>query len=176
MKRTIIVDENDNEIGVKDDKDITSNDIYRVSSLWVVNQEGKVLLVKRALSKTHDPGKLAPAVAGTVEEGETYDINIVKEIKEEIGLDVKIEDLIKGPKVLSKYKWTHFGQSYLYILPKEKENTFVFDEHEVCDHKWFDLEEIEEMLKSDPAIFVGSFARNFKSKSDWIKNVMKKTV
>ncbi len=172
MKRTIIVDENDNEIGIKSDKEVTFDDIYRVSSLWVLNQKKQVLLVKRALAKTHDPGKWAPAVAGTVEEGETYESNIVKEIKEEIGLDVKIEDLIKGPKILSKYKWTHFGQMFLYILPAGKEKSLVYDEREICDHRWFEFDEIEAMLKTDPTVFVGSFEKNYKVRADWIKSVI----
>lgn len=174
MKRTIIVDKNDNEIGVKDDKDMTTDDIYRVTGLWLINSQGQVLLVRRALTKSHDPGKWAPTVAGTVEESETYDINIVKEIKEEIGLDVKIEDLIKGPKVISSYHWTHYTQAYLYLLPVGMEKSLVFDASEVCDHKWYYLDEIQGMVEKNPEIFVGSFKRNFRSRSEWISGLIEK--
>ena len=81
-----IVDENDNIIAQKERANIKPEDIYRVAALWVTNSKGDILLAQRALSKKHDPGKWGPAVAGTVEERETYRANIIKETSEEIGL------------------------------------------------------------------------------------------
>lgn len=85
--RIQIVNENDEYIGAKERSEIDhGTDIYRVSALWLINSLGQVLLAKRAATKDHSPGKWGPAVAGTVEESETYDENIRKEAKEEIGL------------------------------------------------------------------------------------------
>ena len=42
---------------------------------------------KKAKTKINDPGMWGPAVAGTVEENETYEENIIKESKEEINLE-----------------------------------------------------------------------------------------
>ena len=49
----------------------------------------RVLIVERqtAFDKKYDPGKWGPSAAGTVEEGETYQSNIIKELQEEIGLE-----------------------------------------------------------------------------------------
>lgn len=86
-----IVNESDEVIAYKERESIAVEDIYRVSALWVKNSKGESLLAQRAFTKKHSPGKWEPAVAGTVEEGEDYDSNIIKEIEEELGLkDIKI--------------------------------------------------------------------------------------
>lgn len=62
MTQIVIVDDNDIVIGLKDRSEIKSLDIYRVSALWVVNNEGDVLLAQRAFNKKNNPGKWGPAV------------------------------------------------------------------------------------------------------------------
>jgi len=86
MGKIVIVDENDNKIGHKEYGETNPDDIYRVSALWLTNQKGEVLIARRAYNKKLDPGKWGTAASGTVDEGETYYENIVKETEEEIGL------------------------------------------------------------------------------------------
>ena len=77
-----IVNEEDEIIGHKDRTSLDhETDIYRVAALWLTNSTGEVLIAQRALSKESSPGKWGPAAAGTVEEGETYESNIVKEVE-----------------------------------------------------------------------------------------------
>jgi len=95
--KIIIVDENDNPIGLKERGTLDyDKDIYRVSALWITNSKGQILIARRALTKKQNPGKWGPGVAGTIDEGETYDSNIIKEAKEELGLqNIKPEKWIK---------------------------------------------------------------------------------
>ncbi|MFA6422790.1 MAG: NUDIX domain-containing protein, partial [Candidatus Buchananbacteria bacterium] len=86
MAKIIIVNENDEAIGHKERNELDFSDIYRVSGLWITNLKGEILLAQRAFTKNHDPGKWGPAAAGTVEEGEDYETNILKEAEEELGL------------------------------------------------------------------------------------------
>ena len=89
-QRITIVNDQDEIIGYKKRGTLVQADIYRVAALWVTNSKGEILLAQRQLGKRHDPGKWGPAVAGTVDEGETYESNIIKETEEEIGLkDIK---------------------------------------------------------------------------------------
>lgn len=131
-----IVDENDIEIGLKERDELTKDDIYRVSALWVSNSKGEHLLSQRALTKRKNPGKWGPAVAGTVEEGETYESNIVKEIEEEIGITLPLEQLRKGPKTRRVTPIdSYFVQWYYAVVDKELDE-FTYPEDEVMGLKW----------------------------------------
>lgn len=155
MARIPIVDESDIETGFKNRSEIQLSDIYRVSALWITNSKGEVLMARRALTKTHDPGRWGPAVAGTVEEGETYETNIVKETLEELGVQVSIDDLERGPKALSQGTHKHWGQWFLYKTdwPIEK---FTIPADEVAEIKWFTPAELLREFDKDPKQFVKS--------------------
>ena len=71
--------------------------IYRVSALWLTNSQGDILIAQRNPNMNNSGGLWGPAAAGTVEAGESYHDNIVKEAAEEIGL-TGIE-FTPGPKV-----------------------------------------------------------------------------
>lgn len=47
------------------------------------------MLAQRSFKKDTNPGKWGPAVAGTVEHGESYIENVTKETAEEIGVKLK---------------------------------------------------------------------------------------
>ena len=129
--KIIIVDEEDNIIGCKERETAVLEDIYRVSALWVTNSQGKILLAKRALTKSHSPGEWGPAVAGTVEKGEEYLGNIIKEAEEEIGL----KDIVPQDKTLDE---------------------FVIDESEVAEVRWFTKDELQKEIQADPTKFLKS--------------------
>lgn len=157
--RIIIVDEEDNIIGHKNRKLIEEQDIDRVSALWITNSKGEILLAQRAFNKTNDPGKWGPAVAGTIEEGETYDTNIIKEAKEEIGLqDIKPT---AGVKVRHTGKHNYFAQWYLLHLDKSSDE-FTVDRTEVNEVKWFSRTGLEQDLKDNPEKFLDGM-------KDWLQ-------
>ena len=151
-----VVDSNDVQVGVKKRDEITENDIYRVSALWLTNSKGEILLAQRALTKKNSPGKGGPAVAGTVEDGETYDTNIVKEIREEIGLSLTIEELTKGPKLfigIDRKKF--FDQWYLYTIDLPIEN-FVIPKEEVAQVQWVNKEGLKKWYQERPEDFLSN--------------------
>lgn len=76
----LVVNESDEVIATKERAELLTTDIVRVSALWLTNSQGEVLLAKRAASKKYDASKWGPAAAGTVEECESYEQNMVKEI------------------------------------------------------------------------------------------------
>jgi isopentenyl-diphosphate delta-isomerase len=152
-----IVDEQDRPVGVKEYSEVNDKiDIYQVSALWLTNSKNQVLLAQRASTKRNDPGKWGPAVAGTVEEGETYEINIYKEAKEEIGL--KGVHFTKGPKMYFTYPGDHFVQWYLATLDRDIED-FVRQPAEVDALEWVDIERLKKELKANPDKYIGSMAQ-----------------
>ncbi|HNW71777.1 MAG TPA: NUDIX domain-containing protein [Candidatus Paceibacterota bacterium] len=148
-----VVNENDEVIEIKDRKDVDKSPelIYRVSYLWVTDTNGRILLAQRAFNKNHNPGKWGPAVAGTVEEGETYESNIIKETEEEIGIkDVKLKI---GQKERRKTNYNYFAQEFLLELPAGF-NDFKIQEVEVAQIKWFTKEELKKELQEHPDNFL----------------------
>ncbi len=156
--KIVIVDENDNEIDAKDQSEIQSRDIYRVSALWVTNSRNQVLLAQRKLTKQNDPGKWGPAVAGTVEKDETYESNIYKEVEEEIGLTGLKFKL--GPKVFSDGEHRFFGQWFTCQLNKPP-SYFKIRKDEVEKLAWFDTDFVQRDIKQNPNKYVENAGPNW---------------
>lgn len=153
--RIPIVNEQDEIIGYKDRDDRNDKDITRVSGLWVTDKDGNILLAQRALNKEHDPGKWGPAVAGTVEEGETYESNIIKEAEEEIGLS-GIKPIL-GPKNRRSTSHEYWGQWFTVVVPHDY--PFKKQNEEVEAIKWFTRDEILKLLDEKPEMFLREFRR-----------------
>ncbi|MDP2598224.1 MAG: NUDIX domain-containing protein [Candidatus Liptonbacteria bacterium] len=153
MRRVIIVDSDDIVIGYKEGNELAPTDTYRVSALWITDRSGNILLARRALTKEHDPGKWGPAVAGTVEEGETYASNVIKEAEEELGLtNIKPAE---GPKEKFSGEYKFFGQWYLLTLDGQNDD-FVINREEVEEIKWFSKAELRKAIEEKPDDFLQS--------------------
>jgi len=149
--KIIIVDKNDKIIGYKDRDTLKKEDIYRVSALWITNSHGQILLAKRHRNKSHHPRKWGPAVAGTVDKGESYKENIIKETEEELGL--KNTKPILGPKTENKGEYYHFTQWYILIIDKNI-NEFKIKKDEVEKIKWFSKEKLLKELEINAEKFL----------------------
>ncbi|MFH1838399.1 MAG: NUDIX domain-containing protein [Candidatus Kuenenbacteria bacterium] len=156
--KIIIVNENDKIIGYKSSDTLKKEDIYRVSALWVTNSHGEILLAKRHHTKSHHPRKWGPAVAGTVEKGETYKKNIIKEAEEELGI-INIKPKL-GPKVEINDSYHYFGQWYTLNINKNI-NEFKIQEDEVEEIKWFSPEELRKQLQKYPKEFLPTMKKYF---------------
>lgn len=152
-KKIIIVNAKDKVIGYKDKDEVTSSDIYRVSSLWIQNSKEETLFARRAYTKNHDPGRWGSAVDGTVEKGETYYSNIIKEGEEELGLrNIRPK---KAHKERFTSKWNYFCQWYFLKLDKSIDEFRVYNK-EVAEVRWFSKDALIEDLKRHSEEFVGT--------------------
>jgi isopentenyldiphosphate isomerase len=149
--KVIIVNESDEIIGYKFREEILNSDIYRVSGLWITNSKGQILLAQRSFSKTKNPGEWGPAVAGTIEEGETYDSNIYKEAQEEIGLENYSFE--KSFKLRISNDYNYFAQWYVATVDKEI-SEFTKQDEEVEEIRWFEPEDLIEDIKQNPNKFL----------------------
>jgi isopentenyl-diphosphate delta-isomerase len=155
-KLIVIVDADDNVLGFKNRGDIL-DDIYRVSALWITDEDGNILLAQRALTKKHHPGLFGPAVAGTVEQGETYGYNIQKEAEEELGLEGLDLQEIKTEFHDGTYK--HFTRWYKAEIHKDTEMSL--QEDEVASVRWFEPQELKRLLEDQPELFLESLEKHF---------------
>lgn len=145
--RIIIVNGQDEFIGHKERHGIAKDDIYRVAALWVTNSRGDILLAQRKFTKSHDPGKWGAAAAGTLDEGETYESNLIKEAEEELGLK-NIKPAL-GPKNRVTGEHNYFEQWYTLKIDTLAEDLTI-QEDEVEQVKWFTRAELERDLRDHP--------------------------
>ena len=162
--RIVLVNEADEVIGTRIRGEADPQDIYRVSCLWITNSKGEILIAQRSHSKDKDPGKWSTAVSGTVDEGEEYDDNMVKEAKEELGIVVTANNLRKGPKTLLHGKNRFFCQ--WYFLTSDVTD-FVLQKEEVEAVRWISKEELSEEIAKHPE----KFAR---TAPEWLPLVLEK--
>lgn len=168
MPRIIIVDENDTPVGVKERSGLAPDDIYRVSGLWITNTSGHILIARRALTKDKNPGRWGPAVAGTIEDGETYESNILKEAEEEIGLTLLLSDIQTGPKTKLHGIHTYFTQ-WFFLRRNIAIEDLTLDRTEVEEVRWVSRDELLALFQKDPHSFVGTMP-------EWIDMVLEQTV
>lgn len=155
----VIVDEKDNIIGNKP-RDVVDKEKlrYRATGLWIKNSNEESLLARRAYTKTHYPGRWGPAAAGTVDEGESYEENMIKETEEELSLQgIKLE---KASKTQTRGKYKHFTQWFISIIDKPAKD-FKIQEEEVVEVKWFSKKELLEQLKNNPKEFIPKMKEYF---------------
>ena len=150
-----IVNEQDEIVGYKERGSQNPNDIIRATGLWVTDKDDNILLAQRSYSKKYYPGLWGPSAGGTVEENETYESNIIKEAEEEIGLRGVV--FTKGPKI----RFFDFFSQWFNVLV-DKDYNFIKQDEEVEQIKWFSRNELEELFREKPEIFMNGFENYLK--------------
>ena len=153
-----IVNGQDEVIAYKDRNDLNlDTDIYRVSALWITNSRGEILLAQRSFKKTNAPGKWGPAVAGTVEKDETYEINIYKEAEEEIGLS-GMKFITEQKERVSGHR-NYFVQWYSAVIDKPIDY-FQIQEDEVDKLAWVERDAFIQNVRDNPDQYVITMPRS----------------
>ena len=156
MELIKIVDENGEFTGEVMDKEEAhdKNLLHNEVAAFVINDKGQVLLQKRSANKRFSPNKWG-ICAGHVDAYESLENAIIREIKEEIGIDINPNKLIplKGKKVSIRKTNSHITYFY-YIKLNLNEEDFIIQKEELSEVKWFDINEVIEMIKSKDEIVV----------------------
>lgn len=85
------VDENNQRIGVRPREDFHNGQyIHRGTHVILRNSKGEILVQTRPIHKVRSPGKLSFSAGGTVGD-ESYEECILRETKEELGIDIELE-------------------------------------------------------------------------------------
>ncbi len=150
-----LIDNNGNLTGEKADRKLVHNRGLKHHAVGLLITRGgvekQILLQKRSLKKEKNAG-LWDLTAGHVASGETLIESLIREIKEEIGINIKEDEI----KLLSKYwrkekyreDFIENELDYIYILDKNIDiKDIKVQEEEVDDVKWIDLTDFKEMLK-----------------------------
>ena len=126
---------------------------HKAVAVFIINSKKQVLLQKRSKNKKMWPDMWDISAGGHVLAGEFGFQAIIREIKEELGLSVKKEEIIfigcstsinKKGDILNK----HFNEYYIVTKDIDKKNLSLQKE-EVSEVKWINKEEIIERIKNN---------------------------
>lgn len=135
---------------------------HRSAHIWIYNSKGELLLQRRSEEMSTFPGKWDLSAAGHLDAGESPEQGALRELKEEIGIKAKKEDL-----EFSKVKKISQDLKFLGVPTKNNEFCYIYltaytgdvselkmQESEVDNLKFFDLQELKRMLKRKEEKFV----------------------
>lgn len=124
-------------------QELKDGDYHLVVHIWILNDKGEFLIQRRAEHLRLLPGLWA-ATGGSAVAGEDGKTAAIREVKEELGIDVDTENMIK---LKTMKRRNNFAEIWLV-----KQNILLRDVHlqaeEVSGAKWVTKEELENMIKS----------------------------
>ncbi|MBR6569711.1 MAG: NUDIX domain-containing protein [Clostridia bacterium] len=110
--------------------------------IWIVNDQKQVLITRRSLEKRWAPGKWENP-SGHVQQGETGEDAIIRELREETGLIASKENI---HHLGTARVWPYFGDNYVVRMNANLADVRL-QPGETCDVKWVTLAELDRMLQ-----------------------------
>lgn len=123
----------------------TNGVYYRTIYVLVFNHKNEILLQKRSSTKDLYPNCWDLSVGGHVNYGKSYLETAVREVGEELGLDINESDLIfKGEVLVKLPKSSEYFNVFEYHLKSNQE--IIANQEEVNDVKWMTIDEIKKSM------------------------------
>ena len=126
---------------------------HKAVALFIINSKGQVLLQKRSANKKMWPNMWDITSGGHVLVGELGFQAIIRECKEELGIELNNNDITfigatKSTNIRGEIINNHFNE--FYIANKEIDETKLqLQEKEVSEVRWIDKDEIIERIKDN---------------------------
>lgn len=128
--------------------------LHSAVQCWVMNEQGKVLIQRRAATKDKSAGKWDVSFGGHCTETLDNDIllaNVIKEGKEELGLSIHSDDIIKlGEVRYSSQENKNKELLGIFLIKVANNQDFVFEDGEVSEVKWIAPDELYSQILNNP--------------------------
>jgi isopentenyl-diphosphate delta-isomerase type 1 len=153
-----IVDDHNNVIGRALRSEVHRLQLkHRSIHIAIFNQQGQILLQKRALTKDTGPGAWDSAVGGHVESGEDYDTAACRESEEELGL------ILPTPptRLFILPAENNQGSEFVCVYHLVHDGPFTPNLDEISECRWFTHQELVAHLQDPTFLITRTFSRLF---------------
>lgn len=157
-ERIVFVDENDVPIGAGTREEAWANGIYvRIVRAVIRDENGRILSQRRSKEKKSYPDRWTDSASGHVDEGDTYDTAIKRELIEELGINTDLNFVGKfaSKDVTDNKIILEFNAIYEGFINSSVQ--LKLQKSEVSDTKWYELSELKRLMKDSPNLFTPGF-------------------
>lgn len=158
----VLVNQDDQILGTMEKQQAHINGLlHRAFSVFLFNNNGEMLLQKRAPEKYHSPNKWTNAVCSHPKIEETYLQGANRRLKEELGIETEIVEkfnFIYKANVGAQL-WEH---ELDYVFVGNYNGEFNLDLNEVSEVRYISLENLDKEIAENPDNF-----------TEWFKIILK---
>lgn len=153
-----VVNERDEVIGRELRRTVHARGLWhRAVHVLVFNAAGRIFLQKRSMLKDLSPGLWDSSCSGHLDSGEDYDAAAVRELAEEIGIDVTGASNAKPQRWFRIEAREETGWEFVWVYRLRHEGPFVLHPEEIEMGAWVAPEEVTQTIKARPQEYCPSF-------------------
>ena len=141
-----VVDALDRPIGKERREVVHARKLFhRAIHVFVLDAAGRMLVQKRSSAKDSAPGLWCSSCSGHLDAGEDYLAAAVRELEEELGLEIRPEDL---SQILSVSPCMETGWEFCRLFFLLDDGPYVFEPSEITELRSLALNELDEWVAS----------------------------
>ncbi|WP_336664346.1 isopentenyl-diphosphate Delta-isomerase [Elizabethkingia meningoseptica] len=161
-EKVVLVTPNDEVLGLMEKIQAHKNGLlHRAFSVFLFNNEGKMLLQQRSSNKYHSPDQWTNACCSHPRENETYLDAAMRRVNEELGINCQLEDkfhfIYKAD--VGQGLWEH---ELDHVFIGEYNGEYRLNPDEVSAIRFVTLEELDHEVAQQPEMF-----------TEWFKIILK---
>ncbi len=156
-EQVILVDENDNQIGLMPKMEAHEKAVlHRAFSVFVFNDKNELMLQQRAMHKYHSPGLWTNTCCSHQRDGESNLEAGKRRLQEEMGFVTGLQEstsfIYKAPfdNGLTEHEYDHVMIGHYSDAP-------VLNADEAADWKWMSLEDVKQDIVAYPELYTAWF-------------------
>ncbi len=127
---------------------------HRVVHIFIFNTHGEILVQKRSSSKDEYPSYYEASVSGHVLKDESYEETAIREIEEELGIVIRLEELQERCKFEVKFGQEHYFAQLFVLFTKKKPE---INDGEVGSMEWMSKSKLAKQIKKGKRKFTPTF-------------------
>ena len=155
--KVILVDVNDNQIGLMPKLEAHEKGVlHRAFSVFIFNNNGELMLQKRAFTKYHSPGLWTNTCCSHQREGESNIYSAKRRLSEEMGF---VTELQEKTSFIYKAKFDNglIEHELDHIIVGNYNQSPIINSFEVDSWKWMSMEDIKNNIKDQPYNYTAWF-------------------